>query len=144
PIAPSSSPIMQLFKKFIGLFLISILIGISSTSVALAQIQSALPGRDLARSVQIQTISIRELPSEAQKTINLINKGGPFPYGQDGIIFGNREGILPKAPRGYYREYTVRTPGLPTRGARRIVTGENGEFYYTNNHYKSFFRVRMN
>jgi ribonuclease T1 len=135
---------MQLFKKLTGLLLFSLtLAGFSPSADLLAQIHLPLARGDFARSAQIQTILISQLPPEARKTINLIKKGGPFRYEQDGVTFGNRERILPKAPRGYYREYTVLTPGSPDRGARRIVTGENGEFYYTNNHYKSFFRVRM-
>ncbi|UBF24963.1 guanyl-specific ribonuclease Sa [Kovacikia minuta CCNUW1] len=135
---------MQLLKKFISLLLIGLtLAGFGSALEAQAGIKLPSTVLDFARTIQIQTISLDRLPPEAQKTINLIKKGGPFPYEQDGAIFGNRERILPEAPRGYYREYTVRTPGSFDRGARRIVTGENGELYYTNNHYKSFFRVRV-
>jgi ribonuclease T1 len=82
-----------------------------------------------------------ELPREAQQTIALIRRGGPFPYRQDGSVFQNRERRLPIKPLGYYREYTVRTPGEDDRGARRIVTGEGGEIYYTADHYDSFVRV---
>ena len=83
-----------------------------------------------------------ELPREARATIHLIRKGGPFPYARDGAVFGNREAHLPKQKRGYYREYTVKTPGERTRGARRIVAGAGGELYYTDDHYDSFRRVR--
>ena len=97
----------------------------------------------IARSTaQIPTISINKLPPEAKTTIQLIRQGGPFPYKKDGTIFGNREGRLPSEARGYYREYTVPTPGVATRGARRIVTGKRSEFYYTGDHYRSFFRVK--
>jgi ribonuclease T1 len=82
------------------------------------------------------------LPAEAKATIALIRKGGPFPYAKDGAIFGNREAILPAQKRGYYREYTVKTPGERTRGARRIIWGRGGEFYYTDDHYNHFRRVR--
>ncbi len=80
------------------------------------------------------------LPPEARATINLIQRGGPFPYRQDGSVFGNREQRLPQRPRGYYREYTVDTPGLQHRGARRIVTGGDPPeaWYYTDDHYDSF------
>ena len=80
------------------------------------------------------------LPDEARDTIELIQQGGPFPYRQDDKTFGNREGLLPDAARGYYREYTVPTPGSPDRGARRIVTGGDppAEWYYTDDHYRSF------
>ena len=87
-------------------------------------------------------IAFLQLPAEARVTIALIRKGGPFPYAKDGAIFGNREGVLPKQIRGYYREYTVKTPGVRTRGARRIIWGKGGEFYYTDDHYNHFRRVR--
>ena len=87
-------------------------------------------------------VSVAELPPEAAATIALIRKGGPYPYAKDGAVFGNREGILPKQKRGYYREYTVKTPGQRTRGARRIVAGKPGEYYYTEDHYNSFSRIR--
>ena len=82
------------------------------------------------------------LPAEAKVTMALIRKGGPFPYAKDGAIFGNRERILPPQQRGYYREYTVKTPGERTRGARRIIWGRGGEFYYTDDHYNHLHRVR--
>jgi ribonuclease T1 len=82
------------------------------------------------------------LPPEAKYTISLIRKGGPFPYAKDGAVFGNREAILPRQNRGYYREYTVKTPGERTRGARRFIWGRGGEFYYTADHYNHFRRVR--
>ena len=83
-----------------------------------------------------------ELPAQARETIALIRKGGPFPYRRDGIVFGNFEERLPAMARGYYREYTVRTPGAKDRGARRIVAGKGGELYYTDDHYNSFKRIR--
>jgi ribonuclease T1 len=86
-------------------------------------------------------IALSQLPREARETILLIKAGGPFPYSRDGAVFGNREGRLPKRDRGYYREYTVRTPGARDRGARRIVAGKQGEFYYTDDHYRSFRRI---
>ena len=86
-------------------------------------------------------ISLSKLPVEAQQTIRLVKAGGPFPYERDGAVFGNREGLLPKRERGYYREYTVRTPGARDRGARRIVAGRGGEYYYTDDHYRSFRRI---
>ena len=87
-------------------------------------------------------VSAAQLPAEARTTIALIRKGGPFPYAKDGAIFGNREGQLPKEKRGYYKEYTVKTPGERTRGARRIVAGAGGELYYTEDHYSHFRRIR--
>ncbi|WP_132987180.1 ribonuclease domain-containing protein [Luteimonas terricola] len=80
------------------------------------------------------------LPAEAHATLALIDRGGPFPHRQDGSVFQNRERLLPDRPRGHYREYTVDTPGLDHRGARRIVTGGDppAEWYYTADHYRSF------
>ncbi len=92
---------------------------------------------------ETRKIGVSELPVEAQETIVLIRQGGPFPYAKDGSVFFNREGLLPKAPRGYYREYTVPTPGVSNRGARRIVRGGEGELYYTPDHYRSFRRIRQ-
>ncbi|NBM15278.1 ribonuclease domain-containing protein [Streptomyces sp. GC420] len=80
-----------------------------------------------------------DLPSQAYDTLELIARGGPFPYSQDGSVFQNREGLLPAHSTGYYHEYTVKTPGVSTRGARRIVTGQAyEEDYYTSDHYASF------
>jgi ribonuclease T1 len=87
-------------------------------------------------------VASAELPREARDTLDLIRKRGPYPYARDGAVFGNREGLLPKQPRGYYREYTVKTPGERTRGARRIVMGKGGELYYTDDHYNHFRRIR--
>ncbi|MEU7409851.1 ribonuclease domain-containing protein [Streptomyces sp. NPDC042638] len=79
------------------------------------------------------------LPSQAYDTLDLIDQGGPFPYSQDGSVFQNREGVLPRQSSGYYHEYTVITPGSSTRGARRIVTGQKyEEDYYTSDHYVTF------
>lgn len=86
-------------------------------------------------------IAEEDLPDEAQETLELIDEGGPFPYDRDGITFENREEILPEAERGHYREYTVETPGSSDRGARRIVTGGEDEFYWTEDHYSSFERI---
>jgi ribonuclease T1 len=87
-------------------------------------------------------IGVQELPIEARATLELIKAGGPFQHAQDGRVFGNREKLLPLKQRGYYREFTVRTPGVRDRGARRIVAGSRGEYYYTADHYRSFRRIR--
>ena len=87
-------------------------------------------------------ISVADLPTEGRTTLKLIKSGGPFPYSKDGTVFSNYEGLLPKQLSGYYREYTVITPGSPDRGARRIVAGANGEYYYTSDHYRSFKLIR--
>ncbi len=89
----------------------------------------------------MRTITLDKLPPEAVTTINLIWQNGPFPYRQDDSTFQNREGRLPNKPRGYYREFTVETPGLNHRGPRRIIEGEDGELYYTDDHYDSFYWV---
>ena len=86
-------------------------------------------------------VDLAALPPEASETIGLIDVDGSFPYPQDGAVFENREGILPDADIGYYHEYTVVTPGSADRGARRIVTGSQGEAYWTDDHYASFSRI---
>jgi ribonuclease T1 len=89
----------------------------------------------------IPSISIDRLPPEASQTIQSIERGGRFPYRQDGTVFGNRERRLPVAPYRTYHEYTVPTPGLQTRGARRIITAPQHVYYYTGDHYRSFQQV---
>lgn len=84
----------------------------------------------------------QSLPPEARDTIAAIDAGGPFPYDRDGSVFQNREGLLPDRERGYWREYTVDTPGSSDRGARRLVEGRGGELYYTDDHYRSFRQIR--
>jgi ribonuclease T1 len=86
-------------------------------------------------------VAIAELPQEARATLALIRRNGPFPYERDGVVFGNFERQLPVRARGYYREYTVPTPGVTHRGARRIIAGRDGELYYTQDHYRSFRRI---
>jgi ribonuclease T1 len=86
-------------------------------------------------------VAYAELPPEAHVTLRLIDAGGPFPFRQDDTTFQNRERLLPRHPEGYYREYTVVTPGADTRGARRIVAGRAGELYYTDDHYDSFREI---
>ncbi|WP_369250137.1 ribonuclease domain-containing protein [Streptomyces sp. R41] len=92
-----------------------------------------------AAATSVGSICYSDLPSQAYDTLDLIASGGPFPYSQDGTVFQNREGVLPSQSTGYYHEYTVITPGSSTRGARRIVTGEEyQEDYYTADHYATF------
>ncbi|HRM48445.1 ribonuclease [Diaphorobacter limosus] len=92
-------------------------------------------------------IALAELPKEGRATYALIHEGGPFPHDKDGSVFGNRERQLPAKKRGYYREYTVRTPGVAHRGARRIVCGGAKRMpdacYYTSDHYTSFREIRQ-
>lgn len=91
-------------------------------------------------------VVVDALPREAQQTLQLIRNGGPFPYQRDGVVFGNRERILPMRPRGFYHEYTVTTPGSRNRGAQRIVCGGDQrsarDCWYSDDHYQSFKRIR--
>lgn len=94
----------------------------------------------------LPSVSLAALPAQARDTYALVFKGGPFPYSKDGTVFGNRERLLPREARGFYREYTVRTPGLRHRGARRLVCGglqttAPKACYYTEDHYASFRRI---
>lgn len=91
-----------------------------------------------------ETVALSALPPEAAETVELIQQGGPFPYPQDGDVFHNWEGRLPECEDGYYREYTVETPGSDDRGARRFVVGANGEYFYTDDHYESFRLTDVN
>ena len=92
------------------------------------------------------SVSLASLPLQARTTYNLVLQGGPFPYNKDGTVFANRERLLPSQARGYYREYTVKTPGIPHRGARRIVCGglpatAPQACFYTADHYASFRKI---
>ncbi len=107
--------------------------------------------RDAGKAGAIEAVRLADLPPEARQTLALIKQGGPFPYPRkDGSIFGNYEKALPERPRGYYREYTVPTPGSRDRGARRIIagSGRNGdaatsrEYYFTADHYRTFRRIQ--
>jgi len=92
----------------------------------------------------MKMIPLTQLPPEAKTTLGLIQRGGPFPYPQkDGTVFGNFERRLPIAARGYYREYTVPTPGARNRGARRIIASQRREYYYTGDHYATFAKIQL-
>ena len=97
-----------------------------------------LDGSAVAIPPGIRSVSLASLPREAASTVAAIDAGGPFAYRQDGATFENRERLLPDRPTGYYREFTVPTPGVSGRGPRRIVAGANGEMYWTSDHYDSF------
>jgi ribonuclease T1 len=121
----------RVLSRLIEFWLVIVLLGVSG----------AVSGREVA---VLSQINASQLPSEVRITLKLIRNGGPFPYAKDGRTFGNYEGVLPKRKRGYYHEFTVKTPGLQHRGARRIVAGgepEFTEFYYTENHYRTFKRI---
>jgi ribonuclease T1 len=121
--------------------LTSILFAAAVTGVPVA----AKGPQDRSAEVAAVTVQVAELPRQGRETYELIRSGGPFPYEKDGTVFGNRERLLPAAPRGYWREYTVRTPGSRDRGARRIVCGGQPRrpdaCYYTADHYASFRKI---
>lgn len=102
--------------------------------------QGVQPAQDGQESLPV--IAVTELSAEARDTLRAIRQGGPFAYDRDGVVFKNYERILPKQSGGYYREYTVKTPGARDRGARRIVCGPLPECYYSADHYKTFKRIR--
>jgi ribonuclease T1 len=114
-------------------------LGGGTVSCALAR-DNQVPGGEVQR-----TIAVAQLPREAVNTLNLIVAGGPYPYNKDGVVFGNRERLLPPQRRGYYHEYTVSTPRARNRGARRIVCGgplrRTDNCFYTDDHYQSFNRI---
>ena len=123
-------------------YLVVFLVALASAGVALAQ--RDVPSQNAPRErvqVRLADISVSALPPEARSTLTLIDKGGPYPYDRDGIVFGNFEKRLPAKDRGYYQEFTVKTPGVNHRGARRIVAGKGGDKYYSDDHYKTFKRI---
>jgi ribonuclease T1 len=123
------------------LFLISLLLGAGLAAENAIALQSDAR-QATARTTDLPIIPAQALPGEARDTLAIIKKGGPFPYSKDGATFSNREHALPKRGRGYYREYTVKSPGARNRGARRIVAGASGEYYYTDDHYATFKRIK--
>ena len=125
---------MNQFRKWLAIGAM----GLSAASMLISPMAAA---RSVACAVG-QSVSAQDLPKQGREMLALIASGGPFSNDRDGINFGNRERILPKAPRGFYREYTVRTPGVRNRGARRIVCGGDQRAleacYYSDDHYQSF------
>ena len=118
--------------------------------IGLFGLSTGVQARQPDRDGLVVSVRLADLPPEAQDTLHLIQNGGPFPFPhKDGSIFGNFERLLPLQARGYYREYTVPTSGRSNRGARRIIAGGrrsadsavSGEYYYTDNHYRSFRRI---
>lgn len=132
----SFSCLGKIFPK-LALTGLLIVLGFSSQEVNAKQ---AVAGDGLA------SIKVAELPQQGQQTYERIHQGGPFPYDKDGTVFGNRERLLPAATRGFYREYTVKTPGSRDRGAKRIVCGGQPKkpesCFYTADHYSSFRRIQ--
>jgi ribonuclease T1 len=144
-------PLSGLAPAAVGRRWLAVLCGcLPALLLALALLVPAAHARDNtgagASGASGATVALAELALEARTTLALIRAGGPFPYDKDGTVFGNREGLLPRQARGYYTEYTVRTPGSRDRGARRIVAGgdprRSGEYWYTGDHYRSFQRIR--
>jgi ribonuclease T1 len=119
-----------MFKGFVQVLLLLVLVSLSPVQAT----PEFLSGMAAVRQA--------ELPLEAQDTFHLIKQNGPFPFPRDGVVFGNRERQLPAHPRGYYHEYTVKTPGARNRGARRIVCGVVPECYYSDDHYQSFRQIK--
>ena len=137
---------MAFFRKWLtsGALALTIMFGLlTGFGLLPGTVQTAEASEDYV------VVSVSDLPREARETLALIQAGGPFPYAKDGATFGNYERILPRQKRGYYTEYTVKTPGAKNRGARRIVAGKgrtgdpatSGEYWYTADHYKSFARI---
>ena len=120
------------------------LCGIALLVFLIAGIASAAHARTTPQA--LAEVALADLPKEAQDLHALVGKGGPFPFDRDGVVFGNREQLLPAKPKGHYHEYTVRTPGVTSRGARRLVCGGPAKSpdacYYTDDHYRSFRKIR--
>ena len=123
--------------RHVKLFLASLVLAVACTNLVQA--------REPLEGTRATTVQVAELPRQAQDTYRLIPSGGPFPYDKDGTVFGNRERQLPAQPRGFYREYTVPTPGAKDRGTRRIVCGGPAKApeacFYTADHYASFRKI---
>jgi ribonuclease T1 len=123
------------------------MVGIRRPLLALIVLAALLGGGYLVESAghhaapHPRTVAASSLPGPAQDTIASVERGGPFPYARDGVAFDNREHLLPAEPTGYYREYTVPTPGESDRGPRRIIRGRGDQYYYTADHYVSFVHV---
>ncbi len=122
-------------------FILHFLIVLFATPLALASAQTYAYAFGSNNDREMQLIAVSALPLEGRETLHLIKQGGPFLYARDGATFSNFENRLPKRKRGYYREFTVRTPGVRNRGARRIVCGKPVECYYSADHYQTFRRI---
>ncbi|GAB2742046.1 guanyl-specific ribonuclease [Sinomonas soli] len=107
-----------------------------------ASARAAAPSTARTNPSRLAEVKASQLPREGRDTLARIARGGPYPYSRDGVVYSNFEKILPAKPSGYYHEYTVTTPGSSDRGARRIVAGQQGDSYYTDDHYASFRFIR--
>jgi ribonuclease T1 len=135
------SVLSQAFQKWGKLSVAAVVVAAAGLSTA-----SAVQARTSANPDLSSSVPLLSLPAQAQETHRLILSGGPFRYDKDGVVFGNRERLLPSKARGFYREYTVKTPGSKNRGARRIVCGgtpptQPEACFYTDDHYASFRRI---
>ena len=130
-------------KKIINIIkYLAVIVGMLAMPGPAAAQRDTAPGAAQERvQLSLADVSVKALPPEARETLRLIEKGGPYAFDRDGIVFGNFEKRLPIKERGYYHEFTVRTPGVKHRGERRIVTGKGGEKYYSDDHYKTFKRI---
>ncbi|GGW10455.1 ribonuclease [Streptomyces narbonensis] len=143
--------LLRPFRVLLALVLCVFLAGCSAAGGTVSPPQTATatattpaataPAHAATGTSGLPTVRAADLPPEARRTLELIARGGPYPYAKDGAVFSNFERILPRRERGYYREYTVKTPGERDRGARRIVTGRDGEIYWTDDHYETFREV---
>jgi len=131
---------MELLRRLVGRGAAAVIVALAVALPAAAPFAQALAASG-SEAQGFVAVTFAELPPEAQQTLRSIREGGPYPHERDGVVFGNIERLLPSRGRGYYREYTVMTPGVRHRGARRIVEGRGGELYYSEDHYRSFRRV---
>ncbi|GAA4657957.1 MULTISPECIES: ribonuclease domain-containing protein [Amycolatopsis] len=123
--------------------LITLFAGLGAAAPAASAAPVSIAQASCGDTSGFSVVSLGSLPPEATDTYELIQRGGPYPYRQDGSVFQNREGLLPACSSGYYHEYTVETPGSDDRGARRIITGAGGEYFYTGDHYASFKLINI-
>ena len=140
PAATAAAPLVRAVAGLLTCLVLA-LAGCSGAPVRTAGPSGSPAATSPSWAAGMPTVPVSALPAEARRTLRLIDAGGPFPYARDGVVFGDYEGLLPRRPRGYYREYTVPTPGVRGRGARRIITGAGHETYYTDDHYRSFRAV---
>ena len=131
----------------VGKSVLASVVSVLASAILASSVVLPAIGREAQVAVDgVSVVILATLPLQARQAHALIVAGGPFPSSKDGTVFANRERQLPSYPRGYYREYTVKTPGLSHRGARRIVCGGTrpktpDACYYTADHYASFSRI---
>jgi guanyl-specific ribonuclease Sa len=155
PGAPIPSPSQWLVRLLVTLFVVGAIVVVRGRLVPQGQAppRASVPPQSSAAAPAVSTTSLpaeaeqgdkaktAELPDGVQATLDRIARGESYPHRDDGTVFGNREGLLPAQPAGYYREFVHPTPGVRGPGARRLVVGRAGEVYYTRDHYRSFTRL---